>query len=56
MFGSESFSTQAFDYWTSVEAMPWVIGDFVWTGFDYLGEAGIGWTGFNNHFGIGPYP
>jgi beta-galactosidase len=25
---------------------PWVIGDFVWTGFDYLGEASIGWLGF----------
>jgi beta-galactosidase len=36
--------------------MPWVIGDFVWTGFDYLGEAGIAWTGFDEHFGIGPYP
>ncbi|HEU5019167.1 MAG TPA: glycoside hydrolase family 2 TIM barrel-domain containing protein [Pseudolabrys sp.] len=56
MYGSESFSAQAFDYWTSGEAMPWVVGDFVWTGFDYLGEAGIGWTGFNSHFGIGPYP
>ena len=22
---------------------PWVIGDFVWTGFDYIGEASIGW-------------
>ena len=56
MFGSESFSAQAFDYWTPTETMPWVIGDFVWTGFDYLGEAGIGWTGFDDHFGIGPYP
>jgi len=56
MFGSESFSTQAFDYWTPTDPMPWVIGDFVWTGFDYLGEAGIGWTGFDGHFNIGPYP
>ncbi|QUD90331.1 glycoside hydrolase family 2 TIM barrel-domain containing protein [Phenylobacterium montanum] len=56
MYGSESFSGQAFDYWSAVETMPWVVGDFVWTGFDYLGEASIGWTGFNDHFGIGPYP
>ena len=56
MYGSESFSDQAFDYWTPTDTMPWVIGDFVWTGFDYLGEAGIGWTGFDDHFGIGPYP
>ena len=56
MYGSESFSAQAFDYWTPTETMPWVVGDFVWTSFDYLGEAGIAWTGFNDHFGIGPYP
>jgi len=56
MYGSESFSAQAFDYWTPTDTMPWVIGDFVWTGFDYLGEAGIGWPGFDDKFGIGPYP
>ena len=56
MYGSESFSAQAFDYWTPTDTMPWVIGDFVWTGFDYLGEASIGWTGFDDKFGIGPYP
>jgi beta-galactosidase len=28
--------------WASVLAHPHVIGDFVWTGWDYLGEAGIG--------------
>ena len=56
MFGSESFSAQAFDYWVSTDTMPWVIGDFVWTGFDYLGEAGIAWPGFDDKFGIGPYP
>ena len=56
MFGSESFSAQAFDYWTPTDTMPGVIGDFVWTGFDYLGEAGIAWSGFDDKFGIGPYP
>jgi len=56
MYGSESFSAQAFDYWSPTDTMPWVIGDFVWTGFDYLGEAGIAWPGFDDKFGIGPYP
>ena len=56
IYGSESFSAQAFDYWTPTDTMPWVIGDFVWTGFDYLGEAGIAWPGFDDKFGIGPYP
>jgi beta-galactosidase len=25
---------------------PWLVGDFVWTGFDYIGEASIGWRGY----------
>ncbi len=25
---------------------PFVIGDFVWTAFDYIGEASIGWRGY----------
>ncbi|MCJ7693675.1 MAG: DUF4982 domain-containing protein [Sedimentisphaerales bacterium] len=46
MFGSESYPKDAFAYWKAVEDYPYVIGDFVWTGFDYLGEASIGWTGY----------
>jgi len=31
--------------WPLVESLPNVIGDFVWAGWDYLGEVGIGhWT------------
>jgi beta-galactosidase len=32
----------AYDYWKETERLPHVIGDFVWTAWDYLGEAGIG--------------
>ncbi|HLO57262.1 MAG TPA: glycoside hydrolase family 2 TIM barrel-domain containing protein [Bacteroidales bacterium] len=46
MYGSESFAWQAYDYWKQVEDHPWVIGDFVWTAFDYIGEASIGWRGY----------
>ena len=42
MMGTESFPNEANDYWQQVEKDPWVIGDFVWTGMDYLGEAGTG--------------
>ncbi len=42
MYGSESTPKEAFDNWTLVEKHPWIIGDFVWTGMDYFGEAGIG--------------
>jgi len=40
--GSESFPQLAYDYWKDVERLPYVIGDFVWTALDYLGEAGLG--------------
>jgi beta-galactosidase len=46
ILGTESFPMQAFENWMAVLDDPWVIGDFVWTGFDYLGEASIGWLGF----------
>ena len=46
ILGTESFPIQAYENWMAVIDHPWVIGDFVWTGFDYLGEASIGWLGF----------
>lgn len=46
ILGTESFPRQAYENWMAVIDFPWVIGDFVWTGFDYLGEASIGWLGF----------
>ena len=42
MCGLESFPKQASQNWDMVEKHPYVIGDFVWTAIDYLGEAGIG--------------
>ena len=42
MQGTESFPLRAFEAWLPVVNNPYVIGDFVWTAFDYIGEAGIG--------------
>ena len=57
MFTSESTPKDAFTYWRSVETMPWVLGDFVWTAVDYLGETGIGWMGYSQDWQkLGPYP
>ena len=42
MCGTESFPRQAFASWAPVEKLPYVIGDFVWTGMDHLGESAIG--------------
>ena len=46
MFGSESYPLEAFASWMNVLDHPYVIGDFVWTAFDYIGEASIGWRGY----------
>lgn len=46
IYASESYSSEAYDYWKAVEKYNWVIGDFVWTSFDYMGEASIGWNGY----------
>jgi beta-galactosidase len=57
MYTAESLPKDAFPYWREVETKPWVIGDFVWTAFDYLGEAGIGWMGYSQDWQkLGPYP
>ncbi|MGQ9621145.1 MAG: glycoside hydrolase family 2 TIM barrel-domain containing protein [Bacteroidales bacterium] len=46
ILGTESFPLEAFEYWQATALNQWIIGDFVWTGFDYLGEASIGWLGY----------
>lgn len=46
MFGTESYPLEAFDSWMNVVDHSYVIGDFVWTAFDYIGEASIGWRGY----------
>ena len=46
MVSTESFALEQFDYWMNVVDHPWVIGDFIWTGFDYIGESSIGWLGY----------
>lgn len=40
--GTESFALEALENWEMVIKYPYIIGDFVWTAVDYMGEAGIG--------------
>jgi len=40
--GTETFPHHAFATWEATRRLPSVIGDFVWTAIDYLGESGIG--------------
>lgn len=42
MVGSETYPQDLDVNWALVEAHPYLIGDFSWTAWDYLGEAGIG--------------
>lgn len=41
---TESKPHQMEEYWADVEKYPYLIGDFIWTSHDYIGEAGIGKT------------
>lgn len=44
MYGSESYPKETGLIWNMVEKHPYIIGDFVWTAIDYLGEAGLAHT------------
>jgi beta-galactosidase len=55
MMGSESYPLEAFGAWMGVVDNPWVIGDFVWTAFDYIGEASIGWRGYWQEYNFYPW-
>lgn len=55
--GSETYPPEIAKNWADVKNMSYVIGDFTWTGWDYIGEAGVGipaykWGdgGFGAHF------
>jgi len=54
---TETFPMEAFDCWDAVERLPYVIGDFVWTAIDYLGETEIGHVWYNGKKSfLGDYP
>ena len=40
--GSETLPQTLYDNWQLVKSIPTMTGDFMWTGYDYLGESGIG--------------
>ena len=42
MVQTESYSRDTWRNYRKAQDEPWVIGDFVWTAMDYLGESGIG--------------
>ena len=42
MVGSETYPPDIARNWALVKQLPSLIGDFTWTGWDYIGEAGVG--------------
>lgn len=42
ILGSETFCKDTYRFWEQAKKNPRIIGDFVWAGMDYIGEAGIG--------------
>lgn len=58
ILGSETFPHEIGNNWKMVKQYPYLIGDFMWTAFDYLGEAGIGaWSYSADAMGFEkPYP
>lgn len=60
--GSETFPDRIASLWADVRRFPHVIGDFTWTGWDYIGEAGIGRVDYTDGEDYeptgttGPYP
>lgn len=58
MVGSETHPQSIAKNWSMVKKYPYLIGDFMWTAWDYLGEAGIGVPIYGSkHGGFNrPYP
>ncbi|WP_319501354.1 glycoside hydrolase family 2 TIM barrel-domain containing protein [uncultured Draconibacterium sp.] len=58
MAGTESYAMEAYNFWKQVEKLPYVIGDFVWTAMDYLGETGLGRASLESgpRVGLEPWP
>ena len=65
ILGSENYPKEIGIHWPVIEKTPWIIGDFTWTAWDYIGEAGIGKATFyepgdpriGNPWGAGsPFP
>lgn len=56
--GSETFPHTLAQNWAMVKKYPYLAGDFMWTAWDYLGEAGIGaWAYTADGKGFSkPYP
>ena len=60
IIGTETHPFNTYDYWKATMDNPHVIGDFIWTAYDNLGEAGVGRVVWNrsgeDHGFLGGWP
>jgi beta-galactosidase len=57
IFGAETFPQDIARNWELVKKYPYLVGDFMWTSWDYLGEAGMGAWSYGGRGGFEkPYP
>lgn len=58
IFGAETFPQDIAKNWAMVKQLPYLIGDFMWTAWDYLGETSLGtWAYTSDAKGFTkPYP
>lgn len=57
IFGSETNPPKIAQLWPWAENDPANLGDFTWTGWDYLGETGVGLTNYDGKLQFSaPYP
>jgi len=43
---TESLPQQSAELWGAIEQLPWLLGDFVWSAWSYMGESALGAEGY----------
>ena len=49
ILGTETFCKDAYQFWEIARNNPRILGDFVWAGWDYLGECGEGCAEYSDY-------
>ena len=55
ILGSETFCKDAYSFWEIAKKNKRIIGDFVWAGWDYIGETGDGAAEYSDYKGKEPH-
>lgn len=55
VLGTESYPSELVRIWKDVKRHNHILGDFTWTGYDYLGEAGAGIFYYDGRVNFGSY-